>query len=140
MAGEARTVEERRGRSLPHGLSPIARLKVMAEESSYGMVLRFRNPETRRSLQRMAEALGVSVDELAEAAIQQEMTALAGNLEPNLQSLVEMLGSAEENPERDAEDFARAEVTFEDPLRARRVRAEDAYGIGAAFARRVERG
>jgi hypothetical protein len=104
------------------------------------MVLRFRNPETRRSLQRTAEALGVSVDELAEAAIQQEMTALAGNLEPNLQSLVERLGSYEEDSERDAEDFAHAEVTFEDPLRARRARAEDAYGIGAAFARRVERG
>jgi len=112
----------------------------MAKESSYGMLLHFRNPETRRSLQRTAEALGVSVDELAEAAIQQEMTALAGNLEPNLQSLVELLGSFEEDPERDAEDFARAEVTFEDPLRARRARAEDAYGIGAAFARRVERG
>jgi hypothetical protein len=117
----------------------------MAEESSYGMVLRFRNPETRHSLQRTAEALGVSVDELAEAAIQQELTALAGNLEPELQSLVERLGSLDEDPDperdiRDIEDFARAEVTFEDPLRARRVRAEDAYGIGAAFARRLEHG
>jgi hypothetical protein len=112
----------------------------MVEESSYGMVLRFRNPETRRSLQRTAEALGVSVDELAEAAIQQEMTALAGNLEPNLEHLVERLRSFEDDPERDVEDFARAEITFEDPLRARRVRAEDAYGIGAAFARRMERG
>jgi|SRR5436305_11287710 len=112
----------------------------MAEDSSYGMVLRFRNPETRQSLKRTAEALGVSVDELAEAAIQQELAALAVNLEPNLQRLVELLGSFEEDPERDVEAFAHSEVTFEDPLRARRVRAEDAYGIGAAFARRLERG
>ena len=112
----------------------------MAEESSYGMVLRFRNPETRRNLQRTAEALGVSVDDLAEAAIQQELTAFASNLEPQLQSLDDRLASFEEDPERDVEDFAQAEVTFEDPLRARRVRAVDAYGIGAAFARRVERG
>ena len=109
-------------------------------EVSYGMVLHFRDPETRRGLQRTAEALGVSVDELAEAAIQQELTALAGNLEPSLQRIVELLGSFEEDAEHDAEGFARAEVTFEDPLRARRARAEDAYGIGAAFARRVERG
>jgi hypothetical protein len=52
---------------------------------------------------------------------EEEMTALAGNLEPELQLLVELLGSFEEDPERDIEDFARAEVTFEDPLRATRL-------------------
>jgi transcriptional regulator with XRE-family HTH domain len=111
----------------------------MSEESSPQMVLRFRNPETHRMLQRVAEALGVPMDELAEAAIQQELAALAVNLEPNLQRTVELLGSFKDDPERDVEEFARAEVTFEDPLRARRAGAEDAYGIGAAFARHVER-
>jgi transcriptional regulator with XRE-family HTH domain len=104
------------------------------------MVLRFRNAETHRMLQRAAEALGVPMDELAEAAIRQELAALAINLEPSLQRTLELLGSFEEDdPERSAEEFARAEGMYDDPLRARRASPEDVYGIGAAFARRVER-
>jgi hypothetical protein len=89
----------------------------------------------------MAEDLGVSMSELAEAAIQQELGTLAENLDPKLERTVERLRLYQgEDSERDIEDFARAEVTIDDPLRARRAGAEDAYGIGAAFARRVERG
>jgi hypothetical protein len=62
------------------------------------------------------------MDELAEVAIQQEIAALAGNLETSLQRTVELLGSFQEDPERDAEEFARAEVMFDDPLRARRAK------------------
>lgn len=113
--------------------------ETMSDESSPQMVLRFRNAETHRMLQRVAEALGVPMDELAEAAIRQELAALAINLEPSLQRTLELLGSFEDDPERSAEEFARAEVTFDDPLRARRAGPEDAYGIGAVFARRVER-
>jgi hypothetical protein len=90
-------------------------------------------------LQRVAEALGVPMDELAEAAIQQELAALAVNLESNMQRTVELLSSFKDDPERSAEEFARAEGMYKDPLRARRAEPEDLYGIGAAFARRMER-
>ena len=112
----------------------------MHEESSPGLVLHFRNAETHRALQQAAKTLGVSVGELVEAAIEQDLAVLEGNLEPRLQRTVELLGSYRGEAERDIEDFAHAEVTVHDPLRARRARAEDAYGIGAAFARRMERG
>lgn len=88
----------------------------------------------------MAEALGVSMSDLAEAAIQQELSTLE-NLEPRLQRTVELLRNPQgEDSERDVLDFARAEVMVDDPLRTRRAGTEDAYGIGAAFARRMERG
>jgi hypothetical protein len=112
----------------------------MSEESSPQMVLRFRNAETHRMLQRVAVALGVPMDELAEAAIRQGLAALAVNLEPNMQRTVELLGSFEDDPERNAVEFARAEGMYDDPLRARRAGPEDAYGIGAAFARHIDRG
>lgn len=42
--------------------------------------------------------------------------------------------------DRDIRDFARSEVEVEDPLQARLVESPDAYGIGALFGHRVERG
>ena len=89
----------------------------------------------------MAERLGVSMSELAEIAIQQELAAMEGGLERKLEGILERLRSFKrEDSARAADEFSRSEVTHEDPLRARRAGAEDAYGIGAAFARRLERG
>jgi hypothetical protein len=92
-------------------------------------------------LRDMAEHLGVSMSELAEVAIRQELAGMEGSLDRKLGETVERLRTFPgEDPDRAAEEFARREVTIEDPLRARRAGAEDAYGIGAAFARRMERG
>ena len=92
-------------------------------------------------LREVAETLGVSMSELAEVAIRQELAGMEGNLDRTLAEAVDRLRKFPgEDPDRAAEDFARREVTIEDPLRARRAGAEDAYGIGAAFARRMERG
>jgi hypothetical protein len=123
------------------GKRPLQCGGAMSEETSQPrLVLQFRNAETHRELRRMAETLGVSMSELAEVAIQQELAAMEGNLERKLEDTLARLRSFQgEDPEQAAEEFARSEVTIEDPLRARRAGAEDAYGIGAAFARRVER-
>jgi hypothetical protein len=105
------------------------------------LVLQFRNAETHSQLRHMAETLGVSMNELAEIAIQQELAAMEGGLERKLEGILERLRSFQrEDPARAADEFSRSEVTYKDPLQARRAGAEDAYGIGAAFARRLERG
>jgi len=109
--------------------------------SSRALTLRFRNEETLRSLKETAEELGVSTDALAEVAIERELAAVGSSLEVRLSRTLERLKSA--NPadlDRDVRDFARSELEVEDPLQARLVESPDAYGIGALFGHRVERG
>ncbi len=71
-------------------------------------------------LQRVAEALGLSIDELTEAMAQQDLA--VKDLEANLQRTVELLRAYKgDDAEQSAADFARAEVSFPDPMQARRV-------------------
>jgi hypothetical protein len=86
-----------------------------------------------------AEMLGVSMNELAEQAIRHELELIATGLEKKLQRAVELLKAYRgDGIDADVESFARAEVTNDDPMHARHVAAEDAYGIGAMFVRSVE--
>jgi hypothetical protein len=108
---------------------------------SRALTLRFRNEETLRILEETAEALGVSAGALAEAAIERELAVVGSNLEARLSRTLESLRSTvPADLERDAGDFARSELEFEDPLKARLVESPDAYGIGALFGHRLERG
>src|SRR3954454_4073875 len=98
--------------------------------SRAALTLHFHNDETLRNLERTAEALGVSVDDLAEIAIERKLAAVGAGLESRLARSLERLkpyGPAD--LERDIRDFARSEVEMEDPLQARRIEAPDAYGI-----------
>jgi hypothetical protein len=105
----------------------------------YALTVQLSNEETFRNLERTAEALGVTVDELAEAALQ--VAALSADLEGILERISEHLEAYdEEDLERHIQEFAHSEVAHEDPLQARLVEATDAYGIGALFAHPVERG
>lgn len=107
--------------------------------SSAALTLHFRNAETLRSLERAAEALGVSTDELAEAAIERELAAVGAGLEGRLSRALGRLKSySPADLERDIRAFAESEVEVEDPLQARRVEPPDAYGIGALFGHSVE--
>ncbi len=109
--------------------------------SRAAVTLHFRSKETLRKLERAAEALGVSMDELAEAAIERELTALGTGLEGRLTRSLERLKSyGPADLDRDIRDLAQSEVEFEDPLQARFVESPDAYGIGALFGHPVERG
>lgn len=111
---------------------------------SRALLIYFRNEETLRSLEGTAKALGIPVAELAEAAL--EIAALSVNAEARAKRISDRLeGYGPDDLERDIREFARSEVSFPDPLQARRVDArlvddQDPYGIGALFARRVERG
>ena len=109
--------------------------------SGSALTLRFHNEETLRNLERTAEALGVSTDALAEAAIERELVAVGSGLEGRLARSLERLQSIGlADLERDIASFARSELAVEDPLQARLVESPDAYGIGALFGHRVERG
>ena len=89
--------------------------------------LRFRDQETLRSLERTAAALGVSTTDLAEAAIERELTVLGSDLDHRLTRALERLKTAGlTDLDQDIDDFARAELEVEDPLRgARRVEAPE---------------
>jgi hypothetical protein len=105
----------------------------------YALTVQLPDEETFRSLERTAEILGMSLSELGEAALQ--IAALSTDLEGRLARMSERLESyGEAELDRDIQEFARSEVAYEDPLQAHRVEMQDPYGIGALFARRLERG
>lgn len=111
---------------------------------SRDLVVHFRNEEILRDLERTAGALGIPVDELAEAAL--ELAVLGARSESRLRNVSERLDRyGSEDLDRDILEFARSEVAFPDPLQSRQVDNslvdnQDPYQIGALFARRVERG
>lgn len=111
---------------------------------SRDLIVHFRNEETLRNLERTAEALGIPMDELAEAAL--EIAVLGAGLEGRLKRVAERLEAyGPQDLERDIREFARTEAASRDPLQARRVSFEstdrqDPYQIGALFARRMGRG
>lgn len=112
--------------------------------------LRFRNDKTHRALKHAAQELGVSMSDLAERAIEHELALLGDSLAERLRRIVELLQSYEvqRGPhayEADIKAYAHAEVTEDDPLRARMVERgggrrelSDAAGIGEIFADSVE--
>ncbi len=103
-----------------------------------GFTLRFRDVRTHRALKLTADLLGISMNELAERAITHELEILGANLEERLHRTADLLRSYRgEGVERDIEEFARAEVEVEDPLRSRAATVDDPHGVGAAFASRV---
>jgi hypothetical protein len=105
------------------------------------LTLHFQNEETLRNLERVAEELGVSADELAEAAIERELAAVGAGLETRLARALDRLKAYDPaDLERAIGIFARSEVEIEDPLQAQRVESPDPYGIGALFGHSMERG
>lgn len=127
------------GSQEPAGTGCRCRLTFMSQAA---LTLHFQNEETLRSLERVAEELGVSADELAEAAIERELAAIGTGLEERLVRVLERLKAYDPaaNLERAISEFARSEVEVEDPLQARRVESPDPYGIGALFGHSMERG
>ena len=102
--------------------------------------LRFTNEATHRNLRHTAQALGISMNELAEVAIEHELAVVGADLEQKLTRAAELLRSyREDGTEKDLDAFARAEVTIEDPLLSHGSSLEDTYGVGALFARSMER-
>src|SRR3954464_6317285 len=107
--------------------------------SRAALTLHFHNDETLHNLERTAEALGVSMDDLAEVAIERELAAVGAGREGRLTRTLERIKSySPADLDRDIRAFAQSEAENEDPLRARRIESSDAYGIGALFGDSVE--
>jgi hypothetical protein len=108
------------------------------------LTLHFHNEETLLHLKQAAEALGVSMAELAEAAIERELAAVGAGLEVRLSRTLERLRSRKpvdfDRLDREIREIARSEVEVEDPIQACLVESPDAYGIGALFGPPMERG
>lgn len=86
--------------------------------------LRFSDEETLGNLERTAATLGVSTTELAEAAIERELTLVGSGQEQRLARALDRLRSAGPTDlDQDIQSFARGELEVEDPLRAYRVEA-----------------
>lgn len=102
--------------------------------------LRFREARTHRALRHVADELGMSMNEIAERAIEHELAVIGAELEEKLRETVELLRAYRgRGMEADAEAFAVAEVAEEDPLKSRNVSGwADPLGVGAAFADPVE--
>ncbi len=106
---------------------------------SYALTVQLPDEAAFRHLERTAETLGMSLSELGEAALQ--IAALSTDLEGRLEGMSERLEAYDEaDLERDIQEFARSEVAYDDPLQARLAEMQDPYGIGALFARPLERG
>lgn len=109
-------------------------------DSRQAFTLRFRDEETHRTLRLTAELLGVSMNELVEQAIAHELAQLGVDLEARLRRTADLLGKYRAvDVDREIDEFARAEVSEDDPLRSLRTPADDPLGVSAAFARPVER-
>jgi len=96
--------------------------------------LRFENPQTHRLLSLVSGRLGVSMNHLAEQMITTELEIASAGLQADLMHTLGMLASYRSDPEAEAAVFASAEVSFEDPIRARMVGSnEDPFGVASAF-------
>lgn len=92
------------------------------------------------ALRLAARLAGVSLRELAEAAVERDSAKRATARALQLKEIAERLRSYRgENLERDIVDFAHGEAYEDDPVRARRIFPEDVHGVGAAFGARLER-
>ena len=92
---------------------------------------------SQATLRFAAQRLKVPVGELAEEVLARETTRDRSH---QLDQILARLPSySAEDLEADIAEFAHAEVTEEDPLRARRLLPEDVHGVGAAFGHRLER-
>jgi hypothetical protein len=91
-----------------------------------------------------AKLAGIRVQELAKAVAARDASRVRANAEKarahQLDRIVKRLRPYRpEELESDIKNFARAEVEEEDPLQARRIVPEDAFGVGAAFGHSLER-
>jgi hypothetical protein len=92
------------------------------------------------TLRLAARLAGVSIRELAEAALERDNARRAAGRAQQLERIAGRLQSYRgENRERDIADFAHAEAYEEDPVQAHRIFPADAHGVGAAFGARMER-
>jgi U3 small nucleolar ribonucleoprotein component len=112
----------------------------MRNSSIRVFTLRLRNPETYRMLKLAAEHRKVSMNEVAQEALEAHLRMEASTLEEQLRQALEIVHRyTSEDQERDIAEVAHAEVSEEDPLQATRVMPDDdPFGVRDAFVRTLE--
>ncbi|GEP36137.1 hypothetical protein NSZ01_39050 [Nocardioides szechwanensis] len=114
--------------------------------------MRFKRPQTKEALKRLAAAQGTSMTEVAERAIEHEVALLGADMERRLTEALEVVRTYNQAGQGDVEDWIDAVAVGEesglDPMRdvantagvAARTQDEstldDPFGVLAAFARR----
>lgn len=98
--------------------------------------LRFKNPRTKEALREMSAQTGTSMTDLAERAIEHELTLLGADLERRLIAALDVVRSY--TPEVDLEAYlaevASGESSGLDPARSARAgHVDDRFGVLAAF-------
>lgn len=98
--------------------------------------VRFSNPETREHLRVVAEELGISMNRLAEEAIERELAALSLALESEMTAAIERLRSLRSRDiEASLDAWAAAEGQADPIAASMRLATDDPLGIAAAFGR-----
>jgi hypothetical protein len=112
----------------------------MSDKPSHTFTLRLRNPETYRLLKLVAQHRKVSMNDIAQEAIEEHLKLEASTLEDRLSKALDIVRRyTNQDRERDIEAFAHAEVSEEDPLRSTRMTPnDDPLGVRDAFVRSVE--
>jgi U3 small nucleolar ribonucleoprotein component len=112
----------------------------MSKRSSHVFTLRLRNPETYRMLKLAAKQRRVSMNDIAQEALEEYLNAEASTLEEQLSEALDIVRQyTSQDQDRDIAAFAHAEVSEKDPLRSTGVTPDDdPFGVRDAFVRSVE--
>ncbi len=98
--------------------------------------VRFSNPATREHLRVIAEELGISMNRLAEEAIERELATLSLGLETEMHATIGRLRALRAiDIEASLDAWAAAEGQADPITASLRVATEDPLGIAAAFDR-----
>ncbi|MFA6297946.1 MAG: hypothetical protein WC642_02180 [Nocardioides sp.] len=124
----------------------------MTKQRDSTFPMRFKRPQTKEALKRLAAAQGTSMTEVAERAIEHEVALLGADMERRLSEALEVVRAYNQAGQGDVEDWIDAVAVGEesglDPMRdvantsgvAARTQDEstldDPFGVLAAFARR----
>jgi hypothetical protein len=112
----------------------------MGSKTTRVFTLRLRNPETYRMLKLAAEHRNVSMNDIAQEALEEHLRVEAATLADQLEQALEIIQQyADQDSRRDIAAFARAEVTETDPLRSTKITPDDdPFGVRDAFVRSLE--
>jgi hypothetical protein len=108
---------------------------MVTQRNRRAFTLRFANQETHQLLELVSARLGVSMNELAEKMIENELGIASFALQEDLTHTLSLLAAYHGDPAEDVARVAHAEVEYADPIRARlRTSDNDPLGIANVFA------
>ncbi len=103
--------------------------------SRRAFTLRFEKEETHQLLAFVSSRLGISMNELAEKMIENELQVASLALQEDLTHTLGLLANYRGDTDANIARIAHAEIAYPDPVRARMVgTSEDPLGIAHAFA------